>query len=46
MKLKEILRITELIVNDLTGKINKSIIDHKTLEEEILKHINKIKHNF
>jgi hypothetical protein len=31
MKLKEILRITELIVNDLTGKINQSIIDHKTL---------------
>lgn len=42
MKLKEILRITELIVNDLTGKINKSMIDLKTLEEEILKHINKI----
>lgn len=44
MKLKEILSLTESIVNDLAEKLNKTIIDHKTLEEEILKHINKIGH--
>jgi len=44
MKLKEILSLTESIVNDLSNKLNKTIIDHKTLEEEILKHINKIGH--
>lgn len=42
MNLKELLHITENVVNDLTIKIDNQEIDHKTLEEEILKHINKI----
>ena len=42
MNLQELLHITENIVNDLTIKIDNQEMDHKTLEEEILKHINKI----
>ena len=42
MNLKELLHNTENVVTDLTIKIDKQKIDHKTLEEEILKHINKI----
>jgi len=39
MNLQELLHITENIVNDLTIKIDNHEMDHKTLEEEILKHI-------
>lgn len=39
MNLKELLHITENVVNDLTIKIDNQELDHKTLEEEILKQI-------